>query len=1758
MEELVKRIDTKRKVILSTSDTIKRAIENRNVASIERQRNTMRKAADEIYELKVQVQEIRIQKDDNEDEIQSWTKNIEQELESWDNEIAGILETTQEWKREDNKKAKSREQEIAAKERHDLFKEQLEYDKAKLEQQTQHEMKMEKLRNEQGKLQGKNAKLPKLIITKFNGTPVDWLRFWNQFEAEVDKADVAPVTKFSYLKELVDPKVKSHIDGLPFSTEGYEHAKNILKTKYGEISEIVNAYVENIMNLPTIQGTNTGKIHDFYSKLSFNVQSLETLGKLKEVNGYARLCLCKLEGIRNDLVRTDDNWRQWDFVQLADALRKWTERNPVRISDKSDKPDKHASFGRTNAYQAHQRDTKQRRCAYCNETSHASVNCTKLITSAERKKCLSEKRLCFNCTGVDHRAGECRSRAGCTKCKRRHHTSICDAPSESPPPPEPKRDRLLNTATDANKPVVYPAVIVDVNGVKCCALIDTGAGSSYASSALLDTIKAKVKKQEIWRVEMMFGIATRNVKIYDLTVNETNNKFNIKTEVTRVERNELLTLDNPRYADIIANHSHLQGINMHDNDQKERLPVHLILGTGDYSKIKTATKPRVGSPGEPVAELTKFGWTIMSPGKEIDLNNMFSTQVHREEYEKLCRLDVLGLEDSATGDQHDVYNEFKEQLSRSGEGWYETDLPWKGNHPPLPSNKTGSLKRLDNLVKKLEKQDILEKYDKIIMEQAQEGIVEVAEPEAVGKEFYLPHKAVIKESAETTKMRIVYDASARENEKAPFLNECLQTGPPLQNDLWQVLVRGRFHPVGLTGDLKQAFLQVRIRKEHRDAMRFHWFKDLKSREVVTFRFTRALFGLSPSPFLLGGVIQQHLTNYQQHHPEVVTEIKKSMYVDDLVSGGDSVEKVKRLKENAIDIFRDATFKLYKWHSNIAELESEETKPTNPEGSSKSLESSQLQGDETFAKQQFSTKPGQSAILGLAWNKDKDEIKIEFPADPASPTKRGVLGKIAKVYDPLGLISPITLQGKFLYRDCCDSKVPWDAKLPCELEARWTAWEKSLPENVAAPRSLAKFQEPIEDIRLHTFGDASIQGVGATVIAVVRQASGTTQGLVAAKSRLAKKNLTIPRLELVSAHMATNLVDNVREALEGFPVSQVFGWLDSTVALHWIRGNGELKQFVGNRVKKIQERDYIQWRHVTSRDNPADLASRGSDVSKLDKLWWNGPDWLNDEDNWPLNIKTQETTETQAETKAVKELFSLTVPVQDELDQLLKKFEFWKTIRITATAKRFMDNAKDGRENKNTGPLTTEETSEQVKFWVKKIQARNEGTAKFEEDREQLNLQQNEAGVYECQGRIQGHFPIYLPDNELLTEKIVEHAHKLSCHGGVGMTMAKFREKYWTPRLRNIVKRVTKSCHTCKRFRAIAVANPPIGNLPRDRTEGNTAFQVVGVDYAGPIKYLKKSKREGKAYIILYACSLTRATYLELLPNQETSEFVRSLKRLVARRGRPQRIYSDNAKTFAAAAKWLRNIMKDERLHDWLSKFEIRWQFNTSRAPWWGGQYERIIGLVKQALYKTGGGTLLTWNALQDHLLDIQVSLNNRPLSYVEDDIQLPLLTPNTLMHNRPNNIPTQDYHEVEERDLRKTAKRLEKCKDKLWRRWTDEYLKGLRERHNLRHNNKQFTLKVGEVVIIKSDERDRNKWKLGIVENLIRDGVVRVAKLRAGKGHLERAVQHLYPLELSCDIFKPEKKGPILRPEAEVFRPKRDAAVAAELRIQDTVANEDQ
>ena len=208
---------------------------------------------------------------------------------------------------------------------------------------------------------------------------------------------------------------------------------------------------------------------------------------------------------------------------------------------------------------------------------------------------------------------------------------------------------------------------------------------------------------------------------------------------------------------------------------------------------------------------------------------------------------------------------------------------------------------------------------------------------------------------------------------------------------------------------------------------------------------------------------------------------------------------------------------------------------------------------------------------------------------------------------------------------------------------------------------------------------------------------------------------------------------------------------------------------------------------------------------------------------------------------------------------------------------------------------------------------------------------------------------------------------------------------------------------------------------------------------------------------------------------EMEEFLLSFKSFIARRGRPETIYSDNGRTFVGAASWLKKVRSSERFNDFLAYQGMIWKFNLSKAPWWGRQFERMVGLVKGALRKSIGKILLTFAELTEILLDVGVTLNNRPLSCVEDDIEMRQITPESMMRLESNLLPELEPHLEETVPLRKRAKYLKRCKDAMWKRWTNEYLRGLL--HNLKRKGR----------------KDRNQWKLGIVVELMpsNDGVVR-------------------------------------------------------------------
>ena len=445
---------------------------------------------------------------------------------------------------------------------------------------------------------------------------------------------------------------------------------------------------------------------------------------------------------------------------------------------------------------------------------------------------------------------------------------------------------------------------------------------------------------------------------------------------------------------------------------------------------------------------------------------------------------------------------------------------------------------------------MLQEYHNVMTQQLSERILEPEAKHPTGEVVhYLPHKAVIREQAESTKLRIFYDALARASSESPSLDDCLEVGPPLQQLPYDVLLRIRMKPIALTGDLKQAFLQIHIAEQDRDPMRLHWLSDLETRQIAKYRFARAVFGGGSSPFHLGATTAEHLQHYVENQPAVVEDLLDSLYVDDVISGGEEIHSLQELKSQMIKVFRDGGFELHKWHSNAVELKYYKL-------------SDKVQ---MYAAESLGTQNTEASVLGLKWNKKEDLISVNSqPAkEIAKTTKRGILRGMARVYDPLGIAAPVVLKAKTLYRKACDETLPWDKQLPESLIKQWQKWQRQLPESSSIPRSVSV--KAMKDVQLHGFDHASKVGICTAIYAVASDGVETTQGLLTSTARVAKKNQTIPRLELVSGHVVANMLDNTRNILKRYPVTSCHGWLDSTVALFWIQDVSQYKQFVANRV-----------------------------------------------------------------------------------------------------------------------------------------------------------------------------------------------------------------------------------------------------------------------------------------------------------------------------------------------------------------------------------------------------------------------------------------------------------------------------------------------------------------------------------------------------------------------------------------------------------------
>ncbi|GFS57548.1 putative pro-pol polyprotein [Trichonephila clavipes] len=362
-------------------------------------------------------------------------------------------------------------------------------------------------------------------------------------------------------------------------------------------------------------------------------------------------------------------------------------------------------------------------------------------------------------------------------------------------------------------------------------------------------------------------------------------------------------------------------------------------------------------------------------------------------------------------------------------------------------------------------------------------------------------------------------------------------------------------------------------------------------------------------------------------------------------------------------------------------------------------------------------------------------------------------------------------------------------------------------------------------------------------------------------------------------------------------------------------------------------------------------------------------------------------------------------------------------------------------------------------------------------------------------------PIILPSKHLAVRRFIAQEHLVNKHAGTLTLLTILRERFWIVKGKRTVRSVIKECLTCKRQKTkhLEVPFPP---LPKDRTEVAALFQVSGVDLAGPL--LTKSKQ--KAWIVLFTCAVFRAVLLELITSLNTTDFIQAMRRFIARRGRISVMYSDNGTNFTGLNNALRQldwttIESEFRVH------EIRWKFNPPSSPWWGGFWERLIGILKDLLRKNLGRSCLSYEELQTLVCECESVMNSRPLTYISSMFlqDIPL-----------NDVP--DLDQIQKTNIVLRWRYIQKVRENLKQRFKREYLGFLRSSVIKREDK----INEGDIVLIGTDDKKRLHWLLGRVLELFpgKDGIIRLVKLRTERGDTLRPIQRLYPLEVTSNQLR--------------------------------------
>lgn len=432
------------------------------------------------------------------------------------------------------------------------------------------------------------------------------------------------------------------------------------------------------------------------------------------------------------------------------------------------------------------------------------------------------------------------------------------------------------------------------------------------------------------------------------------------------------------------------------------------------------------------------------------------------------------------------------------------------------------------------------------------------------------------------------------------------------------------------------YRQILVDARDQDYQRIVWF-DTEFNAVQDFRLQTVTYGTASAPYLALRVIKQLIRDEDNDFPLAAQILQENIYVDDVLFGAEEIPVLRQAREQVCSLLSRGKFTLRKWASNVPALLSEI--PVADHG---------LANNRIF--QENETVP----ILGISWIPNQDALRFQIDLPTSIPnTKRQILSMIAKIFNPLGWITPVTVSAKIFMQQLWRVKLEWDDVIPTTLFNRWESIFRTFDnlDDIYLSRWTNQDADSSR-LELHGFADASNVAYAAVVYLRVQSLSGdVTMSLLTGKSKVAPlKPISIPRLELLAAVLLSRLLEFVQLTLNIAKYVECYCWSNSTVVLHWLSSHpSRWKTFVANRVADVQTRlPNAKWHHVPTLENPADCASRGVVTQAIRSLplWWHGPTWLrSSESNWPAKSLSHSMSNSEEE----KRVTTHATPIQISWD-----------------------------------------------------------------------------------------------------------------------------------------------------------------------------------------------------------------------------------------------------------------------------------------------------------------------------------------------------------------------------------------------------------------------------------------------------------------------------------------------------------------------------